>query len=265
MITLLPGGLEVAYDDAGSGAPMLFIHGWPHNRKLWAAQLSGLPMQARCLAPDLRGFGDSSATPPSSIDGYADDLAAFLAALGIDRAVVCGLSMGGYIALAMLRRHRALLRGLILVSTRATADTIEAREKRARLIQFVEDRGVEALAANQLRGMVAEATYASRPDILEALHQLMAGASAAGVIAAQRAMMERADSTDLLGEIDFPTMVVSGAEDSITPPAEMSALAAGIPHCRLEVIKGGGHVCPYERPAAFNHVTAEFLLRLERD
>jgi len=126
MIAMLAGGLELAYDDVGTGVPLLFIHGWPHNRTLWAAQLNGLPTQARCLAPDLRGFGGSSVEPPYSIDQYADDLAAFLTMLGVERAVVCGLSMGGYVALALLRRHRALLRGLILTSTRATADTPEA-------------------------------------------------------------------------------------------------------------------------------------------
>ena len=164
MIALLAGGIELAYDDAGTGVPLLFIHGWPHDRTLWAAQLSGLPTQARCLAPDLRGFGGSSVEPPYSIDQYADDLAAFLTLLGVGRTVVCGLSMGGYVALALLRRHRALLRGLILTSTRATADTPDDREKRARLIAFVRDRGVEALASRQLKAMVGDTTFNSRPE-----------------------------------------------------------------------------------------------------
>ncbi|MEO8623549.1 MAG: alpha/beta fold hydrolase [bacterium] len=265
MIAILPGGLELAYDDVGSGIPLLFIHGWPHDRTLWAAQLSGLPTQARCLAPDLRGFGDSSVLPPYSIDQYADDMAAFLAMLGIDRAVVCGLSMGGYVALAMLRRHRALLRGLILTSTRATADTPEAREKRARLIEFVQERGVEALAGRQLKAMVGATTLNTRPDVLEALRQLMAEAPSAGVIGGLQAMAARADATSLLSGIDFPTLVVSGSEDTFILPDEMRALAAAIPRSRLEVIQCGGHVCSYERPAAFNHVVSEFLASLLYD
>jgi 3-oxoadipate enol-lactonase len=265
MIAMLPGGLELAYDDAGSGIPLLFIHGWPHNRTLWAAQLSGLPTRARCLAADLRGFGDSSVAAPFTVDQYADDLAALLAMLGIDRAVVCGLSLGGYVALAMLRRHRALLRGLILTSTRATPDSAEGREKRARLIEFVEENGVEALAGMQLREMVGETTFTSRPDVLEAFRQLMATSPDEGVIGGLRAMAGRHDSSDLLGGIDFPTLVVSGAEDTMTPPEEMRALADAIPRCRLEVIESGGHVCSYERPAAFNHVIAEFLATLVYD
>ncbi len=265
MIAMLPGGLELAYDEAGSGIPLLFIHGWPHNRTLWAAQWSGLQTQARCLAPDLRGFGDSSLAPPHSIEQYADDLAAFLAMIGVERALVCGLSMGGYVALSMLRRHRALFRGLILTSTRATADTPEARDERTRLIAFVEENSVEALAARQLRAMVGETTFNSRPDVLEALRQLMAVAPREGVVGGLRAMAERRDSTDLLAGIDVPTLVVSGTEDTVTPPAEMRALAEAIPGSRLEVIESGGHVCAYERPAAFNHVVGEYLASLTYD
>ena len=265
MIARLAGGFEIAYDDAGTGIPLLFIHGWPHNRSLWAAQVSGLQTQARCLAPDLRGFGGSSVEPPYSIDQYADDLATFLGMLGVERAVVCGLSMGGYVALAMLRRHRALLRGLILTSTRATADTPEAREKRARLIEFVRERGVEALANRQLKAMVGETTFNGRPDVLEALRQLMADAPRAGVIGALEAMAGRPDSTACLADIDFPTLVVSGSEDTFTPPNELHALASAIPRSRLEVIQGGGHVCCYERPAAFNHIVGEFLASLVYD
>ncbi|MEO5816110.1 MAG: alpha/beta fold hydrolase [Gemmatimonadaceae bacterium] len=265
MIAMLPGGIELACDDVGSGTPLLFIHGWPHDRSLWAAQLSGLQTQARCIAPDLRGFGDSSVAPPYSIDQYADDLAALLAMLGIEQAVVCGLSMGGYIALAMLRRHRSLLRGLILTSTRATADTPDAREKRMKLIAFVGEQGVEALAARQLKAMVGETTFASRPDVLEALRFMMARAPSEGVVGGLRAMADRRDSTDLIAGIDVPTLVVSGAEDTFTVPAEMRALADAIPGSRLEVIQGGGHVCPYEKPAAFNHVVAEYLASLLYD
>ena len=265
MIAILRDGLELSYDDVGSGMPLLFIHGWPHNRSLWSAQLSGLRTRARCIAPDLRGFGDSSLGESATIDQYGDDLAALLAFLGVERAVVCGLSMGGYVALSMVRRHRALIRGLILTSTRATADTTEGKEKRARLIQFVEERGVDALASKQLRTMVGETTYTSRPDVLESLRTLMASAKKESVVAALRAMAERADATSLLGGIDFPTLVVSGNEDSFTVPAEMRSLADAIPHRRFETIDGAGHVCAYERPAAFNHVVAEFLTSLTCD
>jgi pimeloyl-ACP methyl ester carboxylesterase len=265
MIAILPAGLELAYDDAGNGIPLLFIHGWPHNKSLWAAQLSGLPTHARCLAPDLRGFGDSSVEGPYSIDQYADDLAGFLTCVGVERAVVCGLSMGGYVALSMLRRHRTRIRALILTSTRATADSDDGRQKRLRMIEFAESRGIEALAAAQLAAMVGETTFSSRPDIVESLRQLMAGAPAEGVIGGQRAMSERVDNSDILETIDFPTLVISGDQDTITPPEELRALARAIPNSKLQVIPTSGHVCCYEKPAAFNHVVGEFLAQLAYD
>jgi len=265
MIALLPHGIEMALDDMGTGVPLLLVHGWPHNRALWSAQLCGLSSHARCIAPDLRGFGASSVTGPYTIDQYADDLAELLRSLRVDRVVVCGVSMGGYIALAMLRRHRHLLRGLVLASTRAAADDDAARERRMRLIMFVEHHGVEALAGKQLKAMVGETTFTSRPDILESLRRLMASAPSDGVIGALHAMAMRTDSTALLATIDMPTLVVSGAEDTFTPPAEMRQLADAVPGALFQSIERAGHLCAYERPAAFNHAIGEFLARLTYD
>jgi pimeloyl-ACP methyl ester carboxylesterase len=259
MIELFAGGLAMTYDETGNGVPLLLVHGWPHNRTLWAGQLSGLPTQARCIAPDLRGFGGTTVQGPYTIEQYADDLVALLDARGIDRAVVGGLSMGGYVALAMLRRHRPRLRGLILTSTRATADTPEAREKRTRLIELVEREGVEALAGRQLKAMMGTTTFDTRPEVREALRQLMAAAPAAGVIGGLRAMAARADASDLLPTIDVPTLVIAGAEDTFTVPDELRAMAGRIPGSRFELLAGCGHVCAYERPGAYNHVVGEFL------
>ena len=265
MIEVLPDGMEIGYDESGSGLALLFIHGWPHDRTLWAAQTSGLATQARCLAPDLRGFGESTVRGPWSIDQFADDLAALLAARHVDRVVVCGLSMGGYVAFALLRRHRALVRALILTSTRATADTAEGREKRARLIEFVQQHGVAALADRQLKAMVGSTTFESRPDVRESLRQMMAAAPLEGVVGALRAMAERPDASALLPTIDVPTLVVGGAEDTFTPPDELRAMAAQIPQCRFELLAAAGHACAYERPGAYNHVVSEFLGRLRYD
>jgi pimeloyl-ACP methyl ester carboxylesterase len=259
MIALLPGGLELAYDDTGSGVPILFIHGWPHDRSLWAGQLVGLSRDARCIAPDLRGFGGSSVLEPYTIDQYADDLAAFLDVLAIERAVVCGLSMGGYVGFAMLRRHRARVRALIFADTRATADTDAARANRMRLIALIEEHGIEALAARQLRPMLARTTFEQQPQLVEAVRRMMASTPAEGAIGALRAMAERPDSSPLLATIDVPTLVVGGAEDGLTPPDELRAMAAAIARSRIELLERSGHVCPLERPAAFNHVVSEFL------
>ena len=259
MIALLPGGLEISYDEAGSGVPLLLVHGFPHDRTLWTGQLGGLPTYARVIAPDLRGFGGSTVRGPYSIDQYADDLAAFLKTLGIARTLVCGLSMGGYIAFAMLRRHRALIRGLVLTDTRATADTDEIRANRTRMISVIEQEGMEVLAARQLKSSLASSTFERHPELVETVRRMMASTPAEGAIGALRAMAERPDSTPLLGTIDVPTIAVGGAEDTITPPDVIRSMAAAIPGSRVEILDQGGHLCPLERPAAFNHVVSEFL------
>jgi 3-oxoadipate enol-lactonase len=265
MIALLPGGLELAYDEAGSGTPLLLVHGWPLDRTMWAAQLGGLGMYARVLAPDLRGFGGSTIRPPYSIDQYADDLVAFLDALGLARAVVCGLSMGGYVAFSMLRRHRDRVRGLVLADTRATADSDEARENRRKLIEVIEREGMSALAERQLPAMLGHSTLARQEQLVETVRRMMVSTPAEGAIGALRAMADRPDSTPMLASINVPTLVVGGVEDRITPPDVLHAMAAEIPGSRVEIVEQAGHVCPLERPASFNHVVSEFVSALLYD
>jgi pimeloyl-ACP methyl ester carboxylesterase len=265
MIARLPDGLELAYEEAGSGIALLLVHGFPHDHGLWEGQLAGLSTHARCLAPDLRGFGGSTVRGPYSMDRYADDLADFLGALGIPRAVVCGLSLGGYVAFAMLRRHAALVRALVLADTRATPDTAETREGRARLVALVEREGMEALAPRQLEGSFGRTPLAERPQVLDSLRHMMTSVPAQGAIGALHAMMERPDSTAQLARIGVPTLVVGGVEDTITPPDVLRALAGAIPGSRLELLEGCGHVAPMERPDAFNHVVAGFLEALLDD
>lgn len=265
MIALLPGGLEITYDESGRGPSLLLIHGWPHDRALWAGQMSGLPTQARCIAPDLRGFGGSTVAGPWSIAQFADDLVALLDVLRIEQVVACGLSMGSYIALALARHHRARLRGLILTGTRAAADTPEASEKRARLIEFISSRGVAALADAQLGAMLSPVTLETRPLVRDALREIMASASAEAAIGGQRAMMGREDATTLLPSLDLPALVIAGADDALTSVAEQRAVSEAIPGCRFELISNAGHACPFERPAAFNHVVSELLGGLRYD
>jgi pimeloyl-ACP methyl ester carboxylesterase len=265
MIARLPEGIELAYEEAGSGPALLFVHGFPHDRRLWSAQLAGLARHARCLAPDLRGFGRSTVREPYTIDRHADDLADFLRALGISRAVVCGLSMGGYVAFAMLRRHRVLVRALVLADTRATADTPAARDDRQQLVSLVERDGMGALAARQLERSVGTTTRDRRPEVVDAVRRMMESVPAEGAIGALRAMAARPDATPLLASIVAPTLVIGGTEDEFTPPHELRALAASIPGSRLALLEGCGHVCPMERPEAFNDVVAGFLEALLHD
>ena len=252
-------GLGIAYDAVGGGIPLVFIHGFPHNRTLWAPQLGALLPRARCIAVDLRGFGESSVQGPYSMAQYADDVAGVLDRAQVDRAVIAGLSMGGYVAFEMWRRHRPRVRALVLADTRAGADSDEAKAKRRDLIALARARGAEAVADAQLPGMIGKSSRERSPDTVEGVREMMAAAPVEGIVGALEAMMARPDSTPTLATIDVPTLIVVGDEDVLTPPSEARAMHDGIAGSRLEVLTGAGHVSNVERPAAFNHVVSEFL------
>ncbi len=256
------GGIEIGYDDVGSGDAVVFLHGFPHHRALWASQVAALVDRARCIAPDLRGFGESSVHPPYSVDQYADDLAALLDSLRIERAVVCGLSMGGYVALAFWRRHRARVRALILMDTRAGNDSAEGRERRDQMIALARQRGSEAVADAMITGMVGKRTREKCPEVVDDVHRMLESAPVDGVVGALEALRDRPDSTATLETIDVPTLIVVGKEDVLTPPGEAMLLHAGIRGSTLEVIAGAGHLANVERPAAVNHVITEFLAKV---
>ncbi len=255
----LVDGLEVGYDDVGSGLPVVFLHGFPHHRGIWAPQVGALVGNVRCLAPDLRGFGESGVVPPFSMDGYADDLARLMDALQVPQAVIDGLSMGGYVALAFWRRHRARVRALILTDTRAGADSPDGLAGRRAMLALVREKGSPAVADQMISGMVGKTTRAKSPELVDIVHHMLESAPAAGVAGAIEAMMARPDSADTLATIDVPVLIVVGDEDVLTPVREARAMHQAIAGSRLEIIPRAGHVSNFERPAAYNHVVSEFL------
>jgi len=252
-------GIATAVDVQGDGPPVLFIHGFPLDRTMWRHMTAPLTGRQR-IAPDLRGLGMSDAPEGGYfVEEYADDMAALLEMLEIEQAVVCGLSMGGYIALEMVRRHRHRLRGLILVSTRANADGAEAIAGRDEMIQLVQRQGCGALVDRMLPKLLAPETLWTMPDVVERVRTMIAGSSPAGVIGALAAMGERSDSTPLLREIDFPTLVVAGREDQFVPTDYSRSMADQIPDAHFTVIAGAGHLAPMEQPIATSRVIGEFL------
>lgn len=273
-------GVQIGFDDTGSGIPVLFVHGFPHDRSLWDDQCSALSTHVRCVAPDLRGFGKSTAIvsatgePPAvgsvtselvSIDLYADDLAQLLVHLDVRQAVVCGLSMGGYVAMALWRRHPHLVRALVLCDTKAGADSDEGRKKRNELIALAEREGSNAVAAAQITGMLGQTTRDKRPDIVARTEAMMRRASVAGIVGALTAMRDRPDAKSTLATVTVPTLVVVGDEDALTPVAEAEGIMAALSseaRAKLEVMQGSGHASCMERPAAVTHVLADFLAAL---
>lgn len=254
--------LEIGYDDVGTGMPLLFVHAFPLNRTQWAPQVSALVERCRCVAADLRGFGHSSVLPPYSMEQYADDCAHLLDQLHVDKVVLVGSSMGGYIAFAFWRRHRSRVRALVLAGTRAGADSDETLARRRQLIDLTRKEGAVAVANLQIASLVGKTARERQPDTYDAVHRMMAVAPVEGVVGALEAMMVRPDSTATLATIDVPTMIIVGDEDVPTPPKEARAMHERIPGSRLEVIAQAGHLVNLERPAAFNHLVHEFLTAL---
>jgi len=257
-------GFSMAYSEAGKGLPLLFVHGYPLTRQLWEPQLTGLADVAHVLAPDLRGHGASQAVPgPYNMDMFAADLVAFLDALGIyQKVVLCGLSMGGYIAFAFYRKYAARLAGLILTATRAVADMPQARLARDQSAELARQQGVTAIVESMLPKLLSPATLQNCPDLVEQTRQIMAAVSLQGILGDLVAMKERPDSTPTLAQIRIPTLLLPGASDQIIPLAEAQAIQAAIQGSLLEVIPDSGHLTNLENPAAFNAAIRTFLQNL---
>lgn len=273
--------------EQGSRGAVVLIHGFPFDGSMWAPQLTALPPGWRGLAPDLRGFGRSDldggsdpgtgaadgapvddgsaagvAGPAEAVltmEGLADDVAALIERESVAPAVVCGLSMGGYVALALWRRRPELVRALVLADTRAEADTAEGRANRKRMAETARTSGSEAIARAMVPTLLSASTLESRRHVADQVAAMIQGTRPETLVAALEGMARRSDSTGLLGTVDVPALVVAGEADGLTPPAVARSLAEGLPRARLVVLPDAGHVSNLEQPAAFNEALRAFL------
>jgi len=258
-------GVNLAVDVRGQGPAILFIHGYPLDHTIWEHQLAHLDGWMR-IAPDLRGMGQSDAPDLGySMATYADDLLALLNSLGVDQVVLCGLSMGGYVAFEILRRARGRVQGLILMDTRAEADSAETRKARDVSSAQAREGGSAAIAAAMLPRMLASGATTENPALVERVSRMMENTPVAGILGAISTLRDRPDSTSLLpGLSGLPSLIVVGAEDQLTPPALSQAMADSIPGSRILVVPGAGHLTPMERPETATAAVAEFLAGLGR-
>jgi pimeloyl-ACP methyl ester carboxylesterase len=244
----------------------VLIHAFPLAASMWEPQLKAAPAGWRLVAPDLRGFGGSTAADPdtdqASITDYAADVVDVLAELGIDRAVIGGLSMGGYVTFALLRRTPALATAVVLADTRAGADSLEARATRRSLLAVLEREGAAGVAREVIPRLLGPAAHLDRPDLESVLRRLIKQQSAEAIRGAIARLMDRPDSTPMLPDIRVPALVVVGSDDQVTPPSEAERLASEIPHAELVVIPRSGHLSSLEQPDEFSAALARFLSRL---
>jgi pimeloyl-ACP methyl ester carboxylesterase len=251
-------GKQVGIDTRGVGTPLILIHGFPLNRRMFAPQLEGLSAAARAITFDVAGVGESEAGSVS-MDDIADLTAAILTQQGIDKAVVGGVSMGGYASFAFARRHPQRLLGLILADTRAAPDSDTTKEARRKMARLVEDEGVIPAAARMVPGWFGPSSLQGRPEVVQQARALVEAAPAETIVRMLQALADRPDARPGLSEIKVPTLVISGEEDPMIPPAEMAQWAALIPNSRHVVIPATGHLPNLEDPPAFNRAVADFL------
>lgn len=260
---LMVHGVNLAVEVQGEGPAILFVHGYPLDRTIWREQIDALDGYRR-IAPDLRGMGQSDAPDLGyGMELYAADLAALLDALGVDDVVLCGLSMGGYIAFEFVRQWRSRVRGLVLMDTRAEADSPEVRRARDAAAATAREQGTSAVSDAMLPKMLAPSTLTDRPDVVERVRTTMAATPVSGLVGALGAMRDRVGSEPLLATLaGIPTLVIVGAADILTPPDQARAMAEAIPGAQLAVIPGAGHLPPVEQPAATSQSLREFLRSL---
>ncbi|PID86821.1 MAG: alpha/beta hydrolase [Chloroflexi bacterium] len=260
-----PTDLGLAFIDSCDSITLMMIHGFPFSSAMWEPQIEDLASVTRVIAPDLRGHGRSQAVPGSyTMEMLADDCVGLLDYLAITTpVVVCGLSMGGYVAFEFFRRYPELVAGLILTSTRALPDTPQGKANRDKMAAKAQTEGVAAIAADMLPKLFSPKTYEENEEVVDFVQEMMEWASVDGVVGALAAMRDRPDSSPTLTEIDVPTLIIHGADDKIVPLAEAEAMRDAIPNAQLVVIPDAGHVPNLEQIDAFNDAVMDFLMELQ--
>ena len=255
------------YDEQGSGLPVLLIHGFPLNRKMWQPQVETLARSGyRVICPDLMGFGESRpCRQPVTMSLYADALITLLDSLDIDKAVIGGMSMGGYVLFNLVERYPERMLGVMFLVTRAAADDAAAREKRTMLAAEVEDGNLGAVPDAFVRVLFAPQTPQEKPQLVSEVRRWMESTSAQGAVAGLLAMRDRADYIERLDKLNLPALVIGAELDLAVPPEHAQILAGGLPDAKLIIIPGAGHMVNLEQPVTFNQALLEFLTRLREE
>ena len=241
-------GTTLNYEERGSGTPLVLLHGFPLDSRIWREQIAALSDRFRVIAPDLRGFGQSKANDSFSMESLADDVHALLADVQALPCILGGLSMGGYVALAYAKKYPTDLRGLALIDTKAEGDTAEGKAGREKMIELARTQGTKAVAGQMMPKMVAPDADKTRPQVKRELDQIMNAQTPVTIEHALAAMRDRPDLVANLASIAVPTLVIVGEHDAITPPAGAEKMSKAIPKSTYVVIRGAGHMSPMEQP-----------------
>lgn len=256
-------GIQLAYEDKGKGQPIVFIHGHPFNRSMWQQQVDYFQTKYRLILPDLRGYGETAVTTPRvMLDEMALDIVHLLDTLAIDKAIFCGLSMGGQILLDLYRLFPQKVQALIIVDSDARGETPETQQKRLAKAAAILKKGMRQHTEETIHQYIAK-TSMTNPAVYEPLYKMMSNTAPEGAAAAHRGRADRRDHTEMLKTITAPALIVVGSEDFFTPLPVARIMSDGIPGAQLAVIDNAGHLPNMEAPESFNTIVAGFLESLD--
>ena len=260
-LTLNVNGVRLCYDDVGEGSvPVIFLHGFPFDKNMWQSQIEFLKSTQRVIAYDIRGFGKSSDHGTSlSIDQFSEDLIRFMDLLSIDKAVVCGLSMGGYVAMNAHRRAPGRFEALILSDTQCVADTAEGKKKRYQSIDEINSEGIKNFAEGFIQSAFCKNSLSNKKDVVDKLKEVIYSTSPRMITQGLKALAERKETCSTLCNVSIPTLVICGKEDEMTPVIQSEYLKQNINGSLLCIIENAGHVSNLEQPEEFNKQLINFL------
>lgn len=258
---------NMSYDDVGQGnKTIIFLHGFPFDKSTWQLQMAYLETSFRCIAIDIRGFGKSTYFENNlSIDLFTDDLIHIMDALRIEKAVICGLSMGGYIALNAVKKHADRIDALVFCDTQCIADSSEAKEKRYKTIEDISNNGKSNFVNKFTNSIFCEHTHNNKPEIVANVKTLVSANAESIIISGLKALANRSETCSVLPEIQMPTLIVCGQEDALTPVSQSEFMHQQIKGSKLHVIENAGHMSNLEQEDEFNKVIHQFLNSLDQN
>jgi pimeloyl-ACP methyl ester carboxylesterase len=249
----------LAYTESGSGTPLVLLHAFPFDARMWQGQSAELRSSHRVILPDLPGFGSSAPSRAFTIESAADEVHTLLSGINALPCVLGGLSMGGYIAMAFARKYPQDLKSLILLDTKAPPDDEKARDGRNTMIDLARASGTKAVVDQMLPKLVAPGVLKTRPQIDLQLRQIAESQPAETIVHALAALRDRPDALPGLAKIAVPTLIIVGDGDQVTPPSAAEQMQLAIPGSSLAVIRGAGHMSAVEQPGQVNQAIRRFL------
>ncbi len=258
--------IQLCYDDIGEGGtPIIFLHGFPFDKTMWHKQFDFLNASYRLIAYDIRGFGQSKDEESLlSMDLFADDLIEFMDALDIEKAIICGLSMGGFIALNAINRFPNRFEALILCDTQCIADTEKVKEKRFKTIDEIIRDGPTKFNEKFIESVFHKDSLSNKRELVEQLSAVVFANSSNVIIHGLKALAKRSETCSTLSKISVPTLILCGREDEVTPLAQSQFMHESISGSELKVIENAGHVSNMEQVDDFNQHLLDFFMELDR-